>query len=939
MIRFARLLLAGLVLAFAQPVFAQSSIPALDAAFISQGLPATMAAGQTYSVTVWMRNTGSETWLASSGVRLGSQNPQDSTYWGLGRVELPTSASTGQYVSFTFNVKAPAATGNYNFQWRMVKDGVAWFGAASSNVVVQVKAPNPPPTVTLTSPSNGATFAAPATLTLAASASDTGGTVASVAFWSNGELLGTDASAPYSWSVASLPAGSYQVRAVATDNEGAVASSSAVSVTVSDASRVSATRRYVYDAYERLCKTINPESGATVVDYDAAGNVAWSAEGLALASAAACDREQVAGSAKIVRTYDALNRLKSVTTPGGTADLQQDYYPDGAVKWLSVMNPGKAKVTTTYNYNRRRLLTSESSANGSTLFGLVYAYDSNGSLSSLTYPDNHTVSFSPDAFGRATRIAGSGPSDVVYARDIKYTPSGAIAEFFYGNGVKHLREGNTRLLPARSVDSYWNGATEVKIIDDRYAYDKDGNVTDITDAAQNGLTTRGMSYDGLDRLKAAVSPLQWGNAVYGYDGLDNLRVADQGARQYRYNYDAANRLANIKNPAGTTLITLGYDARGNTTSKNNQAFVFDAINRMNQVTGQQVYRYDGQGRRVQTTDADGKTTFWIYSQSGQVLYTSEARRSQNLAYIYLGNTQVATRAVAWGSGTPTVRYQHTDALGSTVAETDASGNVVKRNSYTPYGETFGTTVIDGTGYTGHVMDRATGLTYTQQRYYDPQIGRFVSVDPMGVDPDSAWNNNRFNYGANNPLKNVDPDGRGAIPKLIKLIVKGGDIAATVAGVVEDAKTVCNPKASTFDRVIAGVSLASELLPVSVGDVKDAKKGIEALGDTKVVRERLGAGAERQRYQGPWTQRDIERGKQGKGPLDLVPTRDKAGREMPLQVHHPDQQPGIGVHEVSPAEHATPGLHPLPNQGVTDAIRTADRQSHWRQRAAEQEGGY
>jgi RHS repeat-associated protein len=163
---------------------------------------------------------------------------------------------------------------------------------------------------------------------------------------------------------------------------------------------------------------------------------------------------------------------------------------------------------------------------------------------------------------------------------------------------------------------------------------------------------------------------------------------------------------------------------------------------------------------VQTTDAGtNKTTFWIYSQAGQVLYTSEARRSQNLDYIYLGNSQIATRAWIWGTPTTTftVKYQHTDALGSPVAETSSTGAIVKRNSYAPYGEAYAPTVIDGTGYTGHVMDQATGLTYMQARYYDPQVGRFLSVDP------AASEFNSYSYASNNPYRFVDPDGRVTIP--------------------------------------------------------------------------------------------------------------------------------------------------------------------------------
>lgn len=218
-------------------------------------------------------------------------------------------------------------------------------------------------------------------------------------------------------------------------------------------------------------------------------------------------------------------------------------------------------------------------------------------------------------------------------------------------------------------------------------------------------------------------------------------------------------MSQINNPAGTPQITLGYDVRGNVTSKNSQAFVFDASNRLNQVTGQETYRYDGQGRRVQTTDADTKSMFWQYSQAGQVTYVSDTRRSRNTAYLYLGNSLVAMRHEAWGTGTVTVSYQHTDALGSPVAETDATGVVTKRNTYAPYGEAYNSS-IDGPGYTGHVMDQATGLTYMQQRYYDPAVGKFLSADPVtALDNGDMRHFNRYAYGFNNPYKFSDPDGR------------------------------------------------------------------------------------------------------------------------------------------------------------------------------------
>ncbi len=831
------------------------ALPALDAVFVSQSAPATMAAGQGYAVSVTLRNTGSKTWTIAENFRLGSQNLTDNTLWGPGRVNLTTSVANGQNATFNFNVTAPLPAGSYNFQWRMVQDGVAWFGAASTNVSVTVSSTNSPPTVQLTSPSNNGSSSAPASVSLAATAADTGGSVVSVSFWSGAALLGTDTSAPFSMSLANVLAGTYQYKAVATDNGGAVTTSGTVNYTVVAApvAAARADRVYVYDASERLCKTINPESGATLLDYDAAGNVTWVAEGTALLSAD-CDRLRVAESQKTYRQYDKLSRIRQVLTPDGAADLATTYYLDGQVQTLQAKNPGNLSVTTSYNYNKRRLLTSESSSNGSTLYSLAYGHDANGTLAALTYPDGQTISYLPDALGRATRVAST--AGTTYASEIAYFASGAIRQFKFGNEIVHTMEPNLRNLPTRSLDQYSGRSGTVTVLDDTYAFDQNGNVKSIIDAAQAGLTSRTMTYDGVDRLKSASSPLQWGDAVYGYDALDNLRVADQGARQYRYNYDTANRLASITSPGGLAIFAMSYDTRGNTTSKNGQAYVFDSVNRMSQVTGLQTYRYDGQGRRVQTTDSEGRMTFWIYSQSGQVLYTSEARRNQNVSYIYLGNSQVATRSVEWGGGTISVRFQHTDALGSPVAETDQARNILKRNSYAPYGEAYGATWVNGTGYTGHVMDRATGLTYMQQRYYDAQIGRFLSVDPMASDTSTGWNFNRFDYAASSPYKFTDPDGRA-----IDVFVDAGFIvydagrflgatAATVVGAVTQnealksvglegmRETSADLGASVVSAAIPGVMapmargvVAEVRVLKDIGEIKNTEKVLTSKGTT------------------------------------------------------------------------------------------------------------
>jgi RHS repeat-associated protein len=62
-----------------------------------------------------------------------------------------------------------------------------------------------------------------------------------------------------------------------------------------------------------------------------------------------------------------------------------------------------------------------------------------------------------------------------------------------------------------------------------------------------------------------------------------------------------------------------------------------------------------------------------------------------------------------------------------------------------------------------VQDKDLSLTYMQQRYYDPVIGRFYSNDPVGFTADNPMMFNRYAYGNNNPYKFVDPDGNNPVP--------------------------------------------------------------------------------------------------------------------------------------------------------------------------------
>lgn len=110
----------------------------------------------------------------------------------------------------------------------------------------------------------------------------------------------------------------------------------------------------------------------------------------------------------------------------------------------------------------------------------------------------------------------------------------------------------------------------------------------------------------------------------------------------------------------------------------------------------------------------------------------------------------------------TVTYYHTDGLGTPVMESNTAGQVTYAREQRPYGEQALGTAKNGPGFTGHVGDADSGLTYMQQRYYDPMSGRSLSTDPVAVDSNTGGNFNRYWYANNNPYKFTDPDGRQAM---------------------------------------------------------------------------------------------------------------------------------------------------------------------------------
>src|SRR6185437_12340972 len=341
------------------------------------------------------------------------------------------------------------------------------------------------------------------------------------------------------------------------------------------------------------------------------------------------------------------------------------------------------------------------------------------------------------------------------ASNISYYPDGGTAGYSLNNGITATIKQNARQLPSNIT---YNQGGNLRF-SEAYVYDADANLKTVTDLV-NGKNNQTLTYDGLSRLASDTAPNNWGTEAYTYDPLNNIRLHAITGLTLSYNYDATNRLATMTEgtPTGAAFANFQYDARGNQTQSNvvftSTPHTFDAKNQMLQIPGVATYSYDEAGRRIKKVLANGQVSYFFYSQAGQLMYEYNAATGQATDYLYL-NGKLIARYVPGQNPT----YLLTDRLGTPVRETDPSGALTQSFSYRPFGGLYSGVSQQQPGYTGHVYDPESSLSYMQARYYDPGEGRFLSTDPVGPAVGNIFNFNRFAYANNNPIVNMDPDGR------------------------------------------------------------------------------------------------------------------------------------------------------------------------------------
>ena len=430
---------------------------------------------------------------------------------------------------------------------------------------------------------------------------------------------------------------------------------------------------------------------------------------------------------------------------------------------------------TEYTYDCEDKILSESItyANGG-VNTIEYSYDSEGRLKSRKYPSDTglgTINYEYDGIGRCTKILkgssaireytydGFGRLSVIKEYDKPGSSSFVRTEYHY--------DDFGRVSDMLTFDG--NSSTNT-LESNGYVYDKNDRIikyTHINNLPESVINeTRDYTYDTHGNLIKSVKKNNSDGSIlttaYSYDNVGNRITMNEGGVNTSYTYNGLNQLKTQTSPAGT--VNYSYDARGNCISETGGG---ESIAMEYAVTGEmtklikgsvtQTNVYNQNGQRISRTQ-NGTTRSYYYDQ-GTSAYTEDGTN------IISANLLSPENAIV-GSYCGNTYYNYlTDIQGSTTNIIKEDGTLAAAYDYTDFGET--TEITDSSFdnqicYTGGIYDKETGLYYLNARYYDPEIGRFISQDSYRGELDDPGQWHLYAYCANNPINYVDPSGHASL---------------------------------------------------------------------------------------------------------------------------------------------------------------------------------
>ena len=522
--------------------------------------------------------------------------------------------------------------------------------------------------------------------------------------------------------------------------------------------------RFVWDAMLRLVAVVDPRGYSTWIDYDEKNG---GLRGIVFPDGAEETYERGKDGIFTVKSNGSCHGTVTSDDNGATERVE---FADGhflIVKWKDSLpfEGANAHIAVAFKYDQEGKLAKEHQGD----LEIDYGYDREGNMVAIKTSDGDEVRFRYNDDDLLMGLTDWSGRELTFTHD----PAGSISHIQFPNKVV-TRATTSPEGHYASIRTASPGSSSAPIVDEHYMYNE------------------------RDRL---------------------IRREDSG-NWWRYTYNRAGALVKCEGTKGTEAFS-EYDLAGNRTRSELGDAAYDERNRILNLgresfehdqhgnlirrfgTRDESYRYNGQGHLIEVSKTDGAKVEFAYDAFGRRIWKSSedtithyrwagrqllrewTERNNRIVekrdYVFLPgeNYPLAVRI----NGMP--YYYHTDRLGTPLALTDATGRVVWKAQYSPFGEAriLVEEIKQPLRFLGQYRDDETGLHYNVFRYYDPRIGRYITADPIRF---GGGNTNFYTYANNDPVNQRDPDGLIAPLLAIGIVAGAALVGGLIGGAVETA---------------------------------------------------------------------------------------------------------------------------------------------------------
>ncbi len=363
-----------------------------------------------------------------------------------------------------------------------------------------------------------------------------------------------------------------------------------------------------------------------------------------------------------------------------------------------------------------------------------YEYGDGGSLRGVTWGERHYLKFFRDLLGNIIRLESpAGAIKIQYDYDQgvmeRVLPNGAVSRFEF--------DANGRPESIRHSDPQGNVRMEF-----RYVYDSAGLLKSAVEKTAQKTVKIDYSYDEYDQLLKAV--YSDGRVfAYEYDSQGNCVKYSSPTGIQTASYDANDRLISLNGKKAA------HDRCGNLVALGDNEFYFNVKNLL-ESDGKYSYRYNSLNLRMEALSREGASRFIHFIDDLPYVLAEKGKIEKR--YLWADD-----RRLGEIEGDRRIIFYFEDHLGSIRGAVDNNGRWLGEAEFSPFGIPIKR--INGIrfGYAGEEQDE-DGKVYLRSRYYLPQVGRFISLDPAPLRLEDSIKQNRYAYTGNSPVNYRDADG-------------------------------------------------------------------------------------------------------------------------------------------------------------------------------------